>query len=180
MRVHAHVAAHTHTHNSYTWSHTITAREAPFFRSRREWWLSLSPQSKIGHSAPISSPIKFPDSFIVLVFHNFLSSVIQSASGSCCTVRMGLGEWQELAWKVTAGWKYSLIYLAKTVEQYLCTYFPLINYLTNAGLTLPNELVATNNILQNRCFFQLGESPHRMHISNWFIDLFFTLPSPES
>lgn len=29
-------------------------------------------------------PIKLPDSFIVLVFDNFLSSVIRSASGSCC------------------------------------------------------------------------------------------------
>lgn len=40
----------------------------------------------------LSSPIKLPDSFIVLVFDNFLSSVIRSASGSCCTVRAGLEE----------------------------------------------------------------------------------------
>lgn len=44
----------------------------------------------------LSSPIKLPDSFIVLVFDNFLSSVIQSASGSCCMVRAGLEEWQDL------------------------------------------------------------------------------------
>lgn len=44
-----------------------------------------------GHAAPTQQPIKLPDSFIVLVFDNFLSSVIPSASGSCC---MGRSVWE--------------------------------------------------------------------------------------
>lgn len=92
-------------------THTITTEEAPFFQPKREWWLSLSPQSKKATVPLLSSPIKLPDSFIVLVFDNFLSSVIRSASGSCCMGRKGLGMWQELTWNGTAGWKYSLLWL---------------------------------------------------------------------
>lgn len=99
--------AYTHT-QMHTCSHTITTEEALFFQPKREWWLSLSPQSKMATLPLLSSPIKLPDSFIVLVFDNFLSYVIWSASGSCCIVREGLAEWQELTWKSTAGWNYSL------------------------------------------------------------------------
>ncbi len=105
MCTHTHTHTHTQTH---TRSHTITTEEAPFFQPKREWWLSLSPQSKMATVPLLSSPIKLPDSFIVLVFDNFLSFVIRSASGSCCMVREGLAEWQELTWKSTAGWNYFL------------------------------------------------------------------------
>ena len=109
-----HIHVHEHT-QMYTHSHTITTKKAPFFQPRREWWLSLSPQSKMATVPLLSSPIKLPDSFIVLVFDNFLSSVIRSASGSCCLVREGLGEWQELTWKGTAGWNY----ICPAVGEYL-------------------------------------------------------------
>lgn len=109
-----HACTHTHidTHEPRTRSPTITA-EAPLYQPKREWWLSLSPQSKMATVPLLSSPIKLPDSFIVLVFDNFLSSVIRSASGSCSMVRAGLWEWQELTWKGTAGWNYSLPWLVK-------------------------------------------------------------------
>lgn len=76
-----HMGVHTHPH-----SPSLQGRPL-FFQPRREWWLSLSPQSKRGHWTPISFPITLPDSFIVLVLHNFLSPVIPSASGSCCATR---------------------------------------------------------------------------------------------
>lgn len=77
------MCTHTHTH-----PHSPSPQGRPlFFQPRREWWLSLSPQSKRGHRTPISCPITLPDSFIVLLLHNFLSPVIRSASGSCCAMR---------------------------------------------------------------------------------------------
>lgn len=80
-----HMDVHTHTH---THPHSPSPQGRPlFFQPRREWWLSLSPQSKRGHRTPISCPITLPDSFIVLLLHNFLSPVIRSASGSCCAMR---------------------------------------------------------------------------------------------
>jgi len=101
---HKHTPTHTHTHIN-----ACSLTQASLFQPNREWWLSLSPQSKMATVPLLSRPIKLPDSFIVLVFDNFLSSVIRSASGSCCMGREGLGEGQELTWKGTAGGNCSLL-----------------------------------------------------------------------
>lgn len=82
---------------AHTCIHTTATEEAPCSPTQEGMMTLIIASKQDGHAVPIlSSPIKLPDSFIVLMFNNFLSSVIGSASGSCCSGMERLGKWQVL------------------------------------------------------------------------------------
>lgn len=143
----------------------------------------------------LSGPIKLPDSFIVLVFDNFLSSVIRIAWGSC-TVRKGLGKWQALTWKGAAGWNNCLpwsVNLWAHCWAVQANTFPSLTLEFHAKIMWIGMDVwvyhvilsqHTTNCILYTSFFACRisslwiweKSPCRLHMTLWFIGSFSVVP----